>query len=410
MVVKKLIRLKTSLLPDQKKTEVADLIFKPYANTQIVRSFEPHPNFPRQYGWNEFIDEIHPEPNWSINNSTAGSIGHFNTTLTLDQVLYCIKYDNTPDSYGLRKDYINKLIAKFALTLPDAEKPKATEIIVEAMKTTESESIAFNTPGFVSFVNGRDHIYKFDSKGNVIGTERGAIVHQKFSDDKIVIKIDNLNKNVSQINLNNSVERKALQKVLAYIAWDLGARNLKYGLKSDVDSNNQRSSVAFTNPNIKNKDYNIAYLNTHGGFDSNYDCVHNIKNIIKHEYQHQLDNIKVEKDPNFKLSLDTHINVYIEQIKDPSFKNATQNFRGGIVDLFSAYVMNIYSTYNAGTPLKIENYIKQFNDLNTGFVISMPSDYVSGKPYPSNTIFQLYITSPYPGVIPYKATYTYFKD
>ena len=168
-------------------------------------------------------------------------------------------------------------------------------------------------------------------------------------------KLYNLSDLDTGVIANNST---LIANIATFFATKAG---IPIGFVGTAYSDEPSSSVlAFTKPD------GTVYLNMNGGISkllNNYD---NLINVLKHEEFHQIEFAK-----NKKTNFETHVNVYLNQIRDSSFNNTTSEFKFGQVVSLSNYLMNMdrndpNNEYGRNT---IINKIKEFNNLNNGYQI-----------------------------------------
>jgi Metallopeptidase toxin 2 len=223
-------------------------------------------------------------------------------------------------------------------------------------------SIAGNSTDFnnAQLSTGKKDDYVFDEKGNFIRMDSEGSGHN------IKIFSNGTYLSPSSLNLTNKDNAKAMAKIVAFYAQKLGMSG-RFGLAS---YNGDKDVLAFTS----SKDRTI-YINTNGGVHKELDNFDNLKNTLLHENLHKKDFAERDINPNKKIDLMSHTNIYLKQMEDLSFAGTTDEFKRGIVGSFVNYLMNmdrLGKSNNEYNPNTVRNKIDEFNALGNGYQIVIP--------------------------------------
>jgi len=191
-----------------------------------------------------------------------------------------------------------------------------------------SYSVLHNNPILFIDIKGDDDF--FDCEGKYLGsTVEGnliRVIHTGVTFENAKLNIDINTKLISNFKFSRSIigieNRNMLTKITGYYALPLGI--LKYGAE---ESKNQ-SSAAFYDK--KNGTINIA-ISSLGDIKDVLDDKNNFINTIVHEKEHR----------DYEI---THNNLFhpraiITQIKDPSWKNTTSDFKYSLIE----YAVDLYN-------------------------------------------------------------------
>ncbi len=357
-------------------------------------------------------------------DTTPGSpffvaIGYNNqSTVTLSQAFMVIReyIDKViPDLTNGREKFITDLIAKVASGLPADQKENAEAILAIYMQindptiTTDQMVKIYNDPApDISYPNvnpsvsittttinqsithstGPDQI--FDTSGKIITGPN----HPNTNTNSV--KIFKNGKYLTPSQLDNSIgSRYAVLKIAAYYAAKMGVDpgTVFKTNKGDEDSDISAASTALL----------TIYLNINGGFSKYLDVKSNFISVIIHENFHKEDH----EDKDYVETLETHVGVYLKQIRHSTFGMTTPQFKEDVIASLANYIMNM----NRDTPQgnyginTINSIIDNFNTkgANYGYKI----DYVRpelGAPYKGKDL-QLNVyrpgdPTPYP--VPFK--------
>ncbi|MDR6525890.1 RHS repeat-associated protein [Chryseobacterium rhizosphaerae] len=102
-------------------------------------------------------------------------------------------------------------------------------------------------------------------------------------------------------------------------------------------------------------------INTKGGLSDKMNDYFNFTNVLKHENFHKIDFLDGNKTEG---KLYNHLDVYLNQMADPTFKKGTAPFQRASIGSFGNYLLQMNEDEtNSG---KLNSYIERFNQTNSG--------------------------------------------
>jgi len=170
---------------------------------------------------------------------------------------------------------------------------------------------AFDNP--IRFID-RDGMAPFDNYFDKNGT---FVKHTNTKTNTIYIEgNDGKNVKFSEMSTASMENRQVLARVVAYYAKEVGINGIA-GV-ANHPSIPSSESPAFTDSPPNNE----VYVNARGGgINPKLDDANNLKSVLLHEKGH-VDDHKA----GTASTLMTHVNVYVEQLTDPSFNKTTPDY------------------------------------------------------------------------------------
>ncbi len=165
-----------------------------------------------------------------------------------------------------------------------------------------------NTPLWKIDPNGDDDFFNAD----------GTYSHSTKKGNSIKVITAKGTVKLSEYGTYDAAHRKAIGNIATYYAEKVGVKG-QIGVKNNPEKKSSQNP-AYT---LGGKDGPV-YLNSNDGISSSLDNYNNLTNVLWHEKNHQ------DGKGNSEYSFD-HIDIYLKQIDEKSFKNTTDEFKEGLV-------------------------------------------------------------------------------
>lgn len=220
-------------------------------------------------------------------------------------------------------------------------------------------------------------IWKMDPNGDDdYFNSQGQLIKQTKTGSKIYVQTDKGNLLLTQINLNSATNRTTVANVVGYYANKVGIIHQEAG----SNANAGKGIVGLkggSETSEKNPAFSIGkdvFVNKKGNkINSDLSDYYNLENVLTHEKGH-----KTNYENKVTENLQTHVNVYLGEIKDQTFRKGTEAFQKGIVGSLSNYLLNYYVRETNGGTGQLDKYIGDFNKNNkAGFKLYY--DFSSGS-------------------------------
>lgn len=170
----------------------------------------------------------------------------------------------------------------------------------------------------------------------------------------------------------------AIGNILNHYGKQVGVQGgIQLGINSD------KKALAFTDTK------NIVNVNVmNGGISETLDKYNNLSSTLDHEKFHQVDNDNGIATNDF----DVHSKVYLNQMKDKSFGEASPDFQSSTASSFGQHVLNDFQS-PSGSYKNVEKFQNEFNSTNAaGLKISFDLNgkgnfTISGKNFETDRIY-----------------------
>lgn len=216
-------------------------------------------------------------------------------------------------------------------------------------------SVLHNSPIIYIDIKGDDDF--FDCNGNYLGSTTDGnqirVIHTGVTLEVALTSIDVNTQTISKFDYSISVIGSENRLMLTKI---LGHYSICYGITLYGVENGDDDGVAFTSS--KTGKVNIS-VNTLGKISNLLDDITNLNNTLVHEREHR-DKVQTHE------SL-FHPRAIMTQIKDPTWKNTTDDFKDGIIrSAISHYndAANEKSKTKLGYQYTDEDIISEINEFN----------------------------------------------
>ena len=229
-------------------------------------------------------------------------------------------------------------------------------------------------------------IWKVDPDGDDdFFDSEGKLIKQTNTGSKIYVQTASGNVAYSQLPMNNMHNRKVLANITAYYAGQVGVNGTVGVSNYPKDRNNKAST--FTQGNE-------IYVNARaGGVGATplFDDYNNLKSALRHEKDHKDKGHGFNESSNFD-----HAEVYLTQIKDPTFSKTTADFKKGMVGSIASYLKDAaYDEMKNGNGdfTALTNLVSEFNKQSktTGYTFSLVQTQ-SGYSNPEGDQYEVYAT------------------
>lgn len=243
-------------------------------------------------------------------------------------------------------------------------------------KPWQSDYACFsNSPIWKIDPNGDDDFFNAD----------GSFSHRTKEGTRIFIQTASGNVLYSQLPMNNMHNRQILANVTGYYANQLGIKISQVGIA------NHPKNTAKGDGTIAYASGNDIYVNAKGGVNPLLDDYNNLSSALRHEKDH------TDKRHGFNESSNiAHAEVYLTQIKDPTFSKTTSDFKKGIAGAVSKYLKDAaYDEMQSGNAdfTALTSLIADFNKQSktTGYTFSLIQT-KSGYSNPEDYEYEVYVT------------------
>ena len=173
--------------------------------------------------------------------------------------------------------------------------------------------------------------------------------------NNIYIQTDKGNQLLTKVDLNKKENRQAVANVMGHYAKKVGITTINEGGKGITGLAVNGTKTSEENPAFTSG--NDTFLNKQGNkLNSKLDDANNLMSVLVHEKRHKADN----QIAGFTNTLYNHLEVYADQMRDPTFAKATTDFQNGTVASFSNYIMNASAESYVGA----EKFADNFNKTN----------------------------------------------
>jgi hypothetical protein len=237
--------------------------------------------------------------------------------------------------------------------------------VVSRWLSTDPVFHPYESP-YVAFAN--NPVYFVDPRGTTVDdyfNSDGTFSHSTKTGTQIrVLSADKKSSKLfSELNVKDKANWKTAANIVGHYSTQIGYK----GGKSGISPNSGRgaNTLAYTNSQG-------IWLNTQEGINPKLNDYNNLKSTMFHEKTHWEEPQKIRANYTF----DAHVEVYMKQIQDPSFKQTTPEFQLGIINSMSGYLMGAYTKEEISTD-KFQQSIKNFNNLKIGFTLE-PEIYSGG--------------------------------
>jgi hypothetical protein len=237
---------------------------------------------------------------------------------------------------------------------------------------------------YVCFSNSP--IWKVDPDGDDdFFNSEGKLIKQTNTGTKIYIQTASGNVLYSQLPMNSLHNRQILAKITTHYAG-------KVGISGIVGVSNHPKLTARGDGALAFTKGDGIYVNAKGGgVDPSLNDYNNLKNALSHEKDHKIKGHGYIEPTNFE-----HAEVYLAQIKDPTFKNTTSDFKKGMAGSISRYLKDAaYDEMRKGVGdfTSLNNLVSEFNEqkTTTGYTFSLVQT-ETGYAIPENYQYEVYVS------------------
>jgi len=229
-------------------------------------------------------------------------------------------------------------------------------------------------------------IWKVDPDGDDdFFNSEGKLIRQTNTGSKIYVQTASGNVAYSQLPMNNMHNRQVLANITAYYAGQVGVSGTVGVSNYPKDRNNK--ALAFTKGNE-------IYVNARAGgvgVTPLFDDYNNLKSALRHEKDHKDKGQGFNESSNFD-----HAEVYLTQIKDPTFSKTTADFKKGMVGSIASCLKDAaYDEMRNGNGdfTGLTNLVSEFNKQSktTGYTFSLVQTQ-SGYSNPEGYQYEVYAT------------------
>ncbi|HNS12472.1 MAG TPA: hypothetical protein PKM97_07620 [Bacteroidia bacterium] len=222
-------------------------------------------------------------------------------------------------------------------------------------------------------------IWKIDPDGDDdYFNSDGKLISQTKTGTTIYVQTAGGNVSFSQLPMNNLHNRQTLANITKHYADKIGLKGTIGVSNYPKDRNNK--ALAFTQEDK-------IYINARSegvGVTPLFNDYNNLKSALRHEDDHKGKGHGFTGNSNLE-----HAEVYLTQIKDPTFENTTTEFKKGIVGSIASYLKDAaYDEMNGGVGdfTDLKNLLTEFNKQSstTGYTFSLvqtQSGYSDPKAY-----------------------------
>jgi hypothetical protein len=191
----------------------------------------------------------------------------------------------------------------------------------------------------------------------------GRLIRKTNTGSKIYLQTAQGNVLLAQVPLSTAANRQAIANVVGHYAEKVGIIYQSKG--SDVNKGDGIVGLGWgKSGSERNPGYTLdpskdILINKNGNkINSNLSDYYNLESVFVHEQQHKK---LIEK--GVTQNLQTHTQIYLDQIEDATFAKTTEDFQKGIVGSFSNYLLNYYAREASGTT-QLEKFASDFNQKN----------------------------------------------
>ncbi len=164
-------------------------------------------------------------------------------------------------------------------------------------------------------------IWKIDPNGDDdFFNSDGSYSHSSKKGSAVMVITAKGTVKLSEYGTYDAAHRKAIGNIATYYAKMIGVKG-QIGIKPNKEKTGT-ANPAFTVGQLPEN--GAIYLNSNGGLSKSVDDANSLTNILWHEKNHQ------DGKGNSEYSFD-HIDIYLKQIDEKSFKNATDDYKHGLV-------------------------------------------------------------------------------
>jgi len=215
-------------------------------------------------------------------------------------------------------------------------------------------------------------IWKLDPNGaDDYFNSEGRLIKQTKSGSAIFVQTAQGNVLLAQVPLNTAANRQVVANVVAHYAEKVGIIFQPKG--SDVNKGKGIVGLGWRNKDsegvpgyTENPSKDILINKTGNKINSSLSDYYNLESVLVHESRH-----KKNIENGVTENLQTHAQVYLDQIEDATFTKATAAFQTGTIASFGEYLLNYYAR-EASNPQQLEKFVTEFNQKNkAGYSISV---------------------------------------